>query len=492
MKKNKNNKGNKGDNKKTQQAAPAAPAAAPEVKTEKTAKQASSKQQEKPESKASAKQMNGNEVAAAAFSKLQGTMDANHTQDALRMMHDIAHNNPDAINATQETINDVDRLCFFGTTALIAHDVALGKTPFAIAVSKGALEEMKNVAKFMGLNMDNVKALPGANPDTVVVNTSEMKVDDATKKQIEAEEAVAVEVPELDPEKLASDNASEEDVNKARIYLAKTKSPLDIPAQILSLADFEKKFRTAVAKKGEDAEKRLAKYAEYSVADWLNLFLKTSHGSSLLVRGIAKGFAYTALSYESPIYAFTMLANTKGSKDKDGKSVFDDQQIADIVGVLAKYCIAEEQEENTKLRDEYKGKDSKKYEAAVAQLERCDKMLSAFTNPKFDIVDSFVEGLKDPDSRASKLAKELIKVYYLNTPFSGYDPSKKYKNLAVNLQQYAGIITNLFTSNLAGSSSYIEANITPLEEYSEEELKEMKKQELEAKKAAKAEESKNA
>ena len=88
-------------------------------------------------------------------------------------------------------------------------------------------------------------------------------------------------------------------------------------------------------------------------------------------------------------------------------------------------------------------------------------IISLATDPSFDVVDNLIRIYHDQEDPQHAVAvsiyNSIVKTYY-----EGIDvPELEHDAFLLNVQQRAGIILNMFTSNLLRRDDYSEENITP-------------------------------
>ena len=122
-----------------------------------------------------------------------------------------------------------------------------------------------------------------------------------------------------------------------------------------------------------------------------------------------------------------------------------------------------------------KGTKNQEYVDAVQHnVDTCTKYFEQVTNCPTDFVDNLLENLKSEDSKVKKAANDTVNVimksYYPDFVDATLDDDTKDK-LMQNIQQRAGIITNLFRDPLSQDIRYSIANITEMSVEKTEESK---------------------
>ena len=114
-----------------------------------------------------------------------------------------------------------------------------------------------------------------------------------------------------------------------------------------------------------------------------------------------------------------------------------------------------------------------KNEAIVTEMEA---VINSVVNPSFDVVDHLIEDYKsenkesEPYKLSHRIVSDIMKTYYSEYKDKNLDEDV----MLANVQQYAGIIVNMFRDPLAQSISYTKANLVDMvevEKPAEEEAK---------------------
>lgn len=454
-----------------------APKAAPEVKEEKKVDEKKTVEEKKPEQKST--QISVIETDEL-FKKLQGKLgddlDRNHQVDLLNLSALYFKKDPNAEEKYGKTVVDnMNAATASGIIIVMSNEAAFGTSPFAVRIRKQCLPMLKEASAAMGIPFDD-KLLPAPDKDGVVeVPTTAVKPSGKTKKQLLHEKEISENIPELDVNKILESENPTDSIKSALEYYFTLRNGRSMHESILEAINLIKNFRVAQAKK-EGNEDIAASLESYSTGNWINDIFELI-SPTLLYKGIGSGLVNAATTTETVIHPFIILRDIFKDK-KTGDSALSDSDIAVIARSIAiwvaKNNIKNNEKEIAKLDAK---KDKKQIDAYKNANANYQKVIDMFTDPSFDFVDNMAENLVNGEpaekSRAVKIASKIGLSYY------GKAVSiKQYKNLAANLQQYAGIITNLFCDPLSQNSKYSISNLTELEEYTKEELEQMKKEEL--------------
>ena len=403
------------------------------------------------------------------------------------------HDDPNAADIYgKKVVDNMNRLTAVGIVVAMADEAVNGNSAIGYAFrSETAYRTLASVAKDMGVSIPDIKALPAPDKDgNIVLPSSEVKVEAETaeqlKKEKEIEQAGDTDKIELDPVKVA--DLGEEDLIKALQYILITNFKHERGAKdaLIESVSFMQKYRMALAKKADNASEAMDKYAARTTREWLEdvfSYVKpTTH-----MKGIGQGLFTTTLSTKSPLPAFLILRSYLTNKGT-GKVDWDDQSIADAVYCLLRYyCednIAKEEAAKSVLDPKMKGyRDiATKHEE---QIKINKDVISYITDVSFDVMEGFLDHIEN--SPLASARGRIYQQYYAEYPREKY-PS--YKNLDANVEQRAGIILNLFRAPGNKNQNYSEDNLTPIEQYTQEEYDAIIAAERKAKKETKKAESK--
>jgi hypothetical protein len=342
----------------------------------------------------------------------------------------------------------------------------------------------------LGVIIDT-KALPAPKDDgTIELPSEAVKVSKEAQKAAKEEQQAASEKVELDPTKIEK----EEDLKKSLLnILVKGNGSENLYDKIATAINFYEAYLGIQANKAEDPEAARAALKEKSRVD---LFSEIAHllgKCTFTISGIAKFMYENAERTKSPVVAFCTLRDASLNK-KTGMPQIEDQMVADIVKVLIRwYADTEIATTNDVIagfeRDiEILKKDAKKnakgiedgnkkIEHAKKHIEDVERVVTYVNMPDRSTVDSFPANYTDNKAEGFKLARmigsKIAKTYYGDVDMKAI----KMDSLVHNLQQYMGVITNMFLPALNNLTDYSEANISELvkQESSDEGTKEPEK-----------------
>lgn len=391
----------------------------------------------------------------------------------------------------------VNRIVAAGILCALADHATNGDDSFALILHTQAYPSLAKAAEDLGFKLPDIKALPAAaGSDTVTLEAKEVKVPKETKDALKKEKEIREkEAPELDPTKITS----KEDVTKALEYIF-VSNKKRIPAMLTTAIEFMKGFRLHEASLADNADEAKQRFENYNSGDWLDDIF-AHFQPSVFFAGIGRGMASVTAIEKSPLHAFIIFRDA--IKDKEsGVPALSDQEIAYCVKSIVKWVCNTNIDSNKKSIEALdKEKNKKEIEMCEKQISNYTDILTYITDPSSDEIDTLLENVGTKYDAGGVLTTKCQKANSIfNKVCQSYYGKKlaqeDYKNLDGNVQQYAGCIINLFRAPSSQLSSYTLANITELEERSEEEKQAFRKEELQKKNdqkaAAKDEKQKNA
>lgn len=403
-------------------------------------------------------------------------LDINHQVDLLKMSHEIFKLDPDAEKKFgKELVESMNMATATGVVVTMATVATVENTPFASTIRVSCLPQILEAAQNVGIVI-NQKLLPKPAEDgTIAIPSTAVEVSKETKEKIMAEKAAAETTPELDPEKVAV--LGEDALKAALTYLAVNKKGNLFQAYI-DLYKFYHDYCYALARTAENAEEATKKFDGYTAADFFTAAF--SHiEPTLLIGGIGKGMASVTLAENSPVHAYCILRDLS-KKEQASAPTFTDSELADIAKGFMMAIINHNIAKLEEARDNAKAlKEEKAFSDACANIERYQNTAAILNNPSFDVVEKLIENKNAGEANACRIYKAVQKCLYADaTGTMCYDIKKHYKNMDENVKQYAGVITNMFTTPMNRITTYSENNIHELEEYTKEEWDALQKEKL--------------
>lgn len=409
---------------------------------------------------------------------LQG-LDPNHTVDLLKMMHETFRVDPAAakkLGVSQETVDNINKITAIGQVAVLTNEIMIAQTPFAVSMRVSQLEAIKEVAPMLGVTIDT-KALPAPSAEGMVeLPSNAVKVSKEAQQAAKAEQKAASEKVELDPTKIDSEDALKKSLLS---ILVKGNGSENLYDKINTAINFYDAYLGCKANAAEDKEAAHAALKSKSRVDLLSEIAHLLGKCTFTIGGIAKFMYEQTERTKSPVVAFCTLRDASLNK-KTGMPQIEDQLVADIVKVLIRWyadteiattneviagferdieILKKDEKKNTKGIED----GGKKIEHAKKHIEDVEQVVSYANKPDGSIVASFAEDYVDNKREGFKLARmigsKIAKTYYGNVEIKEI----KMESLVHNLQQYMGVITNMFLPALEQLVDYSEADIVELE-----------------------------
>lgn len=418
-----------------------------------------------------------------ALKTTSSALDANHRVELLNLANDVFRKDPDAERKYSLQLREsMNEIIAAGVVAALADEAIYGNTTFGIVLSNKMYPQLITAANDMGIKLPNIKSLPQKEGKIKVI-ADEISISKEARETLKNEKELENEKPELDPKKIES----EEDLRKALSYIliVGPKTGKSIKDTIVSAVDFMHDYRMNMADKAENAAEAKLKYDNRTMEEWMDdifSFVKPS----FLMKGIGRGLATSIGLEKSPITAFCVLRQNLTNKETNTVE-WDDQSIADAVKSIVKFVcnnIIESEKKNIDALDKnMKDYDSivKKYEASIKHY---NDIVKDMLNTDVSIIENIPTKYESKDATCMKIVGRIKNAFYPN------ENGTAYKNYISNIQQYAGYIVNLFRDEGTKIMDYGIENVHELQKYTEEELKEMRKAAVEAKKEERAAENK--
>ena len=406
------------------------------------------------------------------LNRTAGGLDPNHQVDLLKMAHETFRMDPEAAKRygmSDEAVEKINHITAIGQVAVLTNEIIYAENPFAITMRQSQLQLMSEAAQEIGVTIDQ-KMLPAPDKDgNIQVPSTAVKVSAQTKKKIQKENTIInSKEPDMDVTKM-----NDENLKDALVYLlSKRVSVFDNIQRAISLYVAYKNF---VASKAENKDKQLAEIAKLTRVDLLNEIVDIVKEAPIVVGGIGNFMYSVTNGTKSPISAFCHFRNTAVNR-QTGVATVDDQFIADLTRCLIIWAQKIKLDDNNKSIEAVKKnlevlkKDEKKNAEAIEDQNKrletlnnniayINKTVEYVTNPESDIVDGLIDAYNQNDIAAKRIFKAIVDSYYHDIDVK----TVKQDLLKKNVQQYAGVITNMFRDPLSQLLEYKEANIVELE-----------------------------
>lgn len=418
-------------------------------------------------------------IASVGKASQEG-LDPNRRVDLLKIMHETFRMDPDAAkkyNMSQEIVSKINHATAIGQVAALACEAAFGKNPFAISLSKSQLLTLIEVGETIGVTF-NQNALPAPKEDgTIEVPSTAIQVSKETEKQLKEEEELKAAKPTVDPTKIES----EEDLEKALNFIMVDRA--NAYQKLADAINFYRAYLDFKASKSENKDEELKKNAAKNNVDLLKEIRTFIKKSPIVINGIGRSMATFTASSKSPVPAFCILRNSTKNKNT-GVPAITDQEVADFARVLVEWAVENQiTEQEAKIaacqKDiETLSKDKKanangikdceeKIETYKKNIERFHETISCMSEPSFDVVDNLLTNFNEKDTIARRIFNYVEDSYYSDVDTKTVDAAT-FKH---NIQQYAGVITNMFRDTSTQNLEYAEANIVDLSETQEDSKK---------------------
>lgn len=445
-------------------------------KTGKVGAQAPKVEQKVNNSKVTSEQMeNLTDMSPEQMEAYVTGLDPNHRMDLITVMHETFRKDPMAANHTgmsQETVNSINKINAIMQVATLACECTLAKNPFTALIPKAMIEKIIAVGGEVGVHLDT-KALPAPDANgNVELPSTAITVSKETKSSIEKENAIVEEIPETDGSKVTT----EEGVRKGGIYiLASTKEDARPYARILSLIKF---YRDYLYFRAGDDEAAKKKVSDASNEELFRDVVKIIGPCPFSMHGISNLLYTATATTKSPVSAFCMFRNST-LNTTTGRPTIDDSAVASMVKILVTWNadskIAADEEsiavceanikalsKNKKQNAKAIEKENEKIKTYKSCIESYKEVSSFVTDPSTAIADILPEVYDNREHEEYKnvhrVASEIMKTYY-----RGITPKQvEHDSLIHNMQQYAGVIINMFRDPLQQNIAYKESNITEL------------------------------
>lgn len=425
-------------------------------------------------------------------SYVQG-LDPNHQVELEKMMHERFYQDRDAAkkyNMTDEMVNGINEAVAIAMICTFANEVEIAQNPFAIRMRTSQLENIRQLAQNVGVSI-NMKALPQPEADGIIeIPSTAVEVSEPTKQKLREEATVAnAATVDFDPLKIENDeqltDALKQMMIKKQNLIEKIQCPIAFYRSVLI-------NRAA----NEEEKKEIENMSEPELFSSMSRFLVSA---PLVLTGIGSHMYTVTAGTKSPVCAFITLRNASKSKTT-GKPTVSEQTIADYVKIIVNWVCNIRVAENTakiealkadiKTLEKNKKANAKGIEDAKAKIETAKSNINhieevrGYVNaPSSTVADEWPEKFTEKDSTANRIFGAIANSYY-----DEYNIKEmKIDGVKHNIQQYIGIITNLFLEAGTHMQNYSEANLVNLEPIvtttQEEEKPEEKKEENESKKA---------
>lgn len=368
---------------------------------------------------------------------------------------------------SQEAVNMINEISAIGQVAVLMNEVVNGTSDFAVRMRIGTLDNIKKIAPMVGIEIVE-NALPAPVDGVVEVQSKALKVSEEAKKALKAEKK-AVESKVLDPK----DVKTKEELTTALLQFLSKRN--NIHENIQQAIAFMREYKNVNATdETREAVKQLTRI------ELLKEIVATVEEAPIVLSGIGNFLYTTTSTSKSPISAFCHFRNTTLIKET-GEPTLDDAEVADYVKILVTWACEIKKRQATaeikKIEDNLKvlQKDKKNNKVAIAEQEKkietqknnivhFDDVIDYITNASEEFVTRLIPEYEKKEMMFVKTFNVIASSYYSDEEVK----QAKLASLKKNVEQRAGIITNLFRSPLSQMINYSESNITELEKVESE------------------------
>ncbi|WP_173431827.1 hypothetical protein [Sharpea azabuensis] len=398
---------------------------------------------------------------------------------ALERIGKMIHDNPRAkeqFNLTDEQVTNLNEFVLTGMTTALVIDIAAKKSAWAITMSQHQFDVVKRVANDLGVTF-NTKLLAAPTGDgnvSVQLNSETVNIPEDVQKAAKQEVASAEASVELDPTKFEN----EEDLATALNHIIVSEKGAF--AKFTRTSALLRSYR--LLKAGENAEEK-KKIEAKSVGELLSEVFevistsKTINNMPIILNGFGR-YIYSEVSQAmSPVLAFVKLRDA--SKNSAGVPSVDDDTLVGIVRTLVSYCANNSiKAEEAKIADRQKdlkvlSKDKKNNAEAIkgieekiatykSNIEHFKDVIDVTHSPNSEFADDFLDDYDNPESETYRRARQAFK--YITHSFYGDDFTKEanQSHIKKNVQQYIGLITNMFRSAANQFEQFSESKLIDL------------------------------
>lgn len=400
-------------------------------------------------------------------------LDPNHQVELLNLAHDIYGKDPNAAERykmKKETVEKINHVVAIGVAVAIAREVTCAKNEFACLMNKAEINTVNEICQDLGISINtNLLPAPDANGN-IEVPSAAVEVSDDTKKKLEEEEKTAASNAEIgDVTKIENEEQLIASLNKILVVRP------NLYEKIRDAINFYQAYLKIQANKSENKEEELKKVNDIDRCTLFKQMAKLIGACPLVLNQVGRYIHGVTAQTKSPISAFCMFRNTTKNK-KTGVYALTNAEIADYVRILVEWTndvkvAAEKQRiENLKANLEVLKKDEKKNAQGIkdtnAKIETAEKNLAHFEEilsyvlaPTAEVPNKLLEMVDAKDTSAVRMYNAIADCFY-----DEYNIKEmKRDGVRHNIQQYAGIVTNLFRDPSATLDMYSESNLVELE-----------------------------
>lgn len=405
-----------------------------------------------------------------------GQLDANHTVELLKMQHETFRMDPNAAEKygmSKEAVDSINQCNAIGQVAIMAVQMTQDKSAFACIMKSAALPQFLEAAKSLNINID-VKALPAPDAEgNLNIPSTAVSMNKETQKKVKEE----IDASKKDVKKDVSKIENDGELKDTILNFLSINSPGGFYQKIYDAVTFYQSYRTLeLSKKGDKNGAEAIKNKTFAdvMVDMVSFIGKCP----FTLTGLSSFMFEKTMEAKNPVAAFCSFRDASLNKTT-GMPTIEDSIVADIVKVFIKWCADSKIEEAKasieacKKNLEILKKDPKKNEKAIksneGEITRIEGKIAEFgevanyaMNPSADTVKVFVNDYNDNKAEGFKNARmtasKILNSYYPGIKMKDVEQD----NLILVLEQYFGVILNLFLPDMDKIAEYSVENIPEL------------------------------
>lgn len=394
-----------------------------------------------------------------------GSLDANHWVDAFKLMHELFFKDPDAAkkyHLSEETViatNEFTARGLLGVLMLEAHTL---KSPVAGTIAQLTHDQIKKICDDMELKFNQKMLTAGPIEGTTTITVAPENISKEAKEAIAEELQTAGKKVEIDPTKVTKEGLHDALMEIMRI----NQNAYQKIAAILLF------YRSWLKVQAKDNKEELKKIDDRTDIDVLTEVTELIGKCPFTLNGMGRFMLTTLKIHKNPILAFLQFRNATRNR-ATGAFAIEDQTIADFVRILtiwvanteiaAKRARIDTAKEDIKILSKDKEANAegiKQQKEKIASYQEEIKnyqyvVLPMVLNPSSELADNLIEQYKNKDANAIRVFKAITDAYM------DFGDLKEYNSADImhNVQQYAGIITNMFRDPMEQLMNYKTANL---------------------------------
>ena len=458
-----------------------------------------------------AKEDPATETTVVDMKAIKGLSQHDKLQFATELRHRVnelkeEENPPQALIAGYNMVRDITFI------DLAAGEVACGQsaTGYIFAGNEIAYKALQAAAISLGVSLPEFKTLPapskkqledvglagvGGTPKLITISSE--NVSSETKKKKKEEQKKVDESKNKDYVKDHTKIQTDDQLKEALGFQLVNPAIVNPIERLVTTAQFYRSYLETRSDKAENQKAELERIHSFSLADLFQDII-TMVPPTFVLSGFGSILGRRAHDANSVIPAFCMFKDCVTNR-KTGVAKYSDEEIAAFVRVLISwYVSAKTAEMSANIKDKEKNiaelkksdekanakgieSEEKKIAGLKSSIAHFSNMMSLISDPSFDIVDNFIVIYNNKEHANYLSAKEIAKAV-LNSYYDGVDiPELEFDSALLNIQQHAGIILNLFTSEVGKRDEYSTENLIDFGTKTTEEEKTEEKPEEEPK-----------